>query len=593
MATTKGSKPGRSKSGRSKPDESRKRSPRAAVGTWLRGPLTSFHLVLTVTILLTVSGLAMVLSASSVEAYAQDGSAYSMFNSQLMYSAIGAVLFYLALRVPIGMLRRLAGFGMLVALALLFLVLVPGIGMEVMGARRWIALGPISVQPSEIMKLALVLWGSHILIRGQIRPGLAGNPTFWLTGGALLTFILVMMQPNLSTTIALGIIVASLLWFTGLKLKWFAGVVVAGVLAAVILAMTSDYRAQRMTSFLNPSVDPQKGGYQALQAKFSLADGGLFGRGPGQSRAKWDYLPNAHNDFIFAIIGEELGLIGCLGVLVLFALFAYAGMRIAMRSLDPFLRLFAATVTVWTIAQAFINIGYVVGLLPVTGLQLPLISAGGSSTAITLATFGLLASAARHEPEAIAALRAGKEKRSLRWLRLPVPEPYSPKNPYWSGVRPQRPAPAKRPPAKRPQAARPREQRNPSRDPGRARASAQGSGQQGSGQRRSGQQRSGQQRSRQQGSGQQPAPRRSSRGDTRGASDEPQYRRGQQQWARPPAEEFLDSRWRDPASRANRQTGSRQGNYRQGSTRHGDVRSPQARRYPGLGPIDRERGSRW
>src|SRR5699024_1034328 len=180
-----------------------------------------------------------------------------------------------------------------------------------------------------------------------------------------------------------------------------------GVAAAGILSLTAGYRADRIQSFFNPGENPQAGGYQALQAKFSLADGGLFGRGPGQSRAKWNYLPNSHNDFIFAIIGEELGLIGCLVVIILFVLFAYAGMRIMMRSADPFLRLMVAGITVWTVAQAFINIGYVVGLLPVTGLQLPLISAGGSSTTITLAAFGFMANAARHEPEAIAALRSG------------------------------------------------------------------------------------------------------------------------------------------------------------------------------------------
>jgi cell division protein FtsW len=158
-----------------------------------------------------------------------------------------------------------------------------------------------------------------------------------------------------------------------------------------------------------------------------LADGGLFGRGLGQSRAKWSYLPNAHNDFIFAIIGEELGMIGCLAVIGLFGLFVYTGLRIAMRSVDPFLRLLTAGATCWVFGQAMINIGYVVGLLPVTGLQLPLVSYGGTSTAITLLMFGIIASAARHEPEAIAALHAGQEGRIARALRLPLPAVFSPK----------------------------------------------------------------------------------------------------------------------------------------------------------------------
>jgi cell division protein FtsW len=179
-------------------------------------------------------------------------------------------------------------------------------------------------------------------------------------------------------------------------------------------------------SWLDPGADAQGSGYQARQAKFALANGGVFGDGLGQGTAKWNYLPNAHNDFIFAIIGEELGLVGAIGLLCLFGLFAYTGTRIARRSADPFLRLLTATATLWVIGQAFINVGYVVGLLPITGLQLPLISAGGTSTATTLFMIGLIASAARHEPEAVAALRAGRDDRMNRLLRLPPPEPYVP-----------------------------------------------------------------------------------------------------------------------------------------------------------------------
>src|SRR6185295_1029788 len=172
--------------------------------------------------------------------------------------------------------------------------------------------------------------------------------------------------------------------------------------------------------------DSQGSGYQARQARFALANGGFFGDGLGQGTAKWNYLPNAHNDFIFAIIGEELGLIGAVGLLGLFGLFAYTGMRIARRSVDPFLRLLTATTTLWVIGQSFINVGYVIGLLPVTGIQLPLISAGGTSTATTLFMIGVVANAARHEPDAVATLRAGRDDRMNRWLRLPLPEPYVP-----------------------------------------------------------------------------------------------------------------------------------------------------------------------
>jgi cell division protein FtsW len=190
--------------------------------------------------------------------------------------------------------------------------------------------------------------------------------------------------------------------------------------------MSAGYRSDRVRSWINPENDPQDTGYQARQAKFALAHGGIFGDGLGQGVAKWNYLPNAHNDFIFAIIGEELGFIGAFGLLALFGLFAYTGMRIARRSADPFLRLLTATTTMWILGQAFINIGYVIGVLPVTGLQLPLISAGGTSTAATLFMIGIMANAARHEPEAVAALRAGRDDRVNRLLRLPLPEPYVP-----------------------------------------------------------------------------------------------------------------------------------------------------------------------
>ena len=251
--------------------------------------------------------------------------------------------------------------------------------------------------------------------------------------------------------------------------------------------MSEGYRSDRVRSWLNPGADPQGSGYQARQARFALANGGVFGDGLGQGTAKWNYLPNAHNDFIFAIIGEELGFIGAVGLLCLFGLFAYTGMRIARRSADPFLRLLTATATLWVLGQAFINVGYVVGLLPVTGLQLPLISAGGTSTATTLFMIGMMANAARHEPEAVAALRAGRDDRVNRLLRLPLPEPYVPTRTEALRDRLRtRPASRRRKPneARRPRAPSPprqpsapanrRRPRAPAERPARARSGAQG-----------------------------------------------------------------------------------------------------------------------
>jgi cell division protein FtsW len=218
----------------------------------------------------------------------------------------------------------------------------------------------------------------------------------------------------------------------------------------------------------------------------------VFGDGLGQGTAKWNYLPNAHNDFIFAIIGEELGFVGAFALLALFGLFAYTGMRIARRSADPFLRLLTATTTMWVLGQAFINIGYVIGVLPVTGLQLPLISAGGTSTAATLFMIGIIANAARHEPEAVAALRAGRDDKMNRLLRLPLPQPYVPTRLETfrdrKRTRPQ-PAPGGR---KAAQGTARKASRNPEPPlrpafPGTGARPARGSGHHGSGQRYAGQ----------------------------------------------------------------------------------------------------------
>ncbi|MEO9327598.1 putative lipid II flippase FtsW [Gordonia aurantiaca] len=395
-----------------------------AVRNLLARPLASYQLVLTMAFMLTAFGLVMVLSASSVEGYSQDGSAYGLFTTQVIFAGLGLVVFYMMLRLRVSLLRRFAAPAMAITIVLLALVLVPGIGTLSQGARRWFVISGISVQPSELVKVALCIWGAHLLASRRRDNASLKELLIPLVPVALLICVLIILEPNLSTTITIAIIVGALLWFAGLPIKVFAAFAATGVVLAVILALAEGYRSQRVMSFLGNVDDPQGAGYQARQATYALANGGVFGVGLGQSSAKWNYLPNAHNDFIFAIIGEELGLIGGLLVVFLFVLLGYVGFRIAHRSTDPFLRLMTSTITVLIIAQAFINIGYVIGLLPVTGIQLPLISAGGTSTLTVLAMLGLLANAARHEPEAVAALTAAPPSRMARWLRLPTPVAY-------------------------------------------------------------------------------------------------------------------------------------------------------------------------
>ncbi|BBY15414.1 putative lipid II flippase FtsW [Mycolicibacterium litorale] len=399
---------------------------RTRFAAWLGRPMTSFHLIIAVAGLLVTLGLTMVLSASGVYSYDSDGSPWAVFAKQVLWTAVGLVAFYLALRMPVKVLRRLAFPGFAFTIVLLVLVLIPGIGKIANGSRGWFVVAGFSMQPSELAKIAFAIWGAHLLAARRMERATLREMLVPLVPAAVIALALIVAQPDLGQTVSLGIILLALLWYAGLPLRVFLSSLLAVMVSAAVLAMAEGYRSARVQSWLDPSADAQGSGYQARQAKFALANGGVFGDGLGQGTAKWNYLPNAHNDFIFAIIGEELGFIGAAGLLGLFGLFAYTGMRIARRSADPFLRLLTATTTTWVLGQVFINVGYVVGLLPVTGLQLPLISAGGTSTATTLLMMGLITNAARHEPEAVAALRAGRDDRVNRLLRLPLPEPYVP-----------------------------------------------------------------------------------------------------------------------------------------------------------------------
>jgi cell division protein FtsW len=416
------------RTGDDKPTESAavEQGPRTRFGAWLGRPMTSFHLIIAVAALLVMLGLTMVLSASGVYSYDQDGSPWIVFAKQVLWTVIGLFAFFVALRMPVQIMRSLAFTGFAVTVILLVLVLIPGIGKVANGSRGWFVVAGFSMQPSELAKIAFLIWGAHLLAARRMEQASLREMLIPLVPAAVIALALIVAQPDLGQTVSLGIILLGLLWYAGLPLRVFLSSLVAVVLSAAVLAMAEGYRSDRVISWLNPGNDAQGSGYQARQARFALANGGFFGDGLGQGAAKWNYLPNAHNDFIFAIIGEELGFIGAAGLLCLFGLFAYTGMRIARRSADPFLRLLTATATLWVMGQVFINVGYVVGLLPVTGLQLPLISAGGTSTATTLLMIGVMANAARHEPVAVAALRAGRDDRINRLLRLPLPEPYVP-----------------------------------------------------------------------------------------------------------------------------------------------------------------------
>ncbi|WP_051772054.1 putative lipid II flippase FtsW [Saccharothrix sp. NRRL B-16314] len=398
---------------------------RTSLTAWLGRPLADFHLLLAIFGMLTVLGLIMVLSASAPDAAAAGESAYSVFKKQLLYVCVGAVVFLVVLRIPLRTIRHVSTMAMLVCVILLVLVLTP-LGTMDYGAQSWFKVGPVSFQPIEPAKLALALWGAHVLVTKRALLDQYRHLLVPVVPVAMLVFALVMLQPDLGGTITLGVVLISLLWFVGAPMRIFGVIAVAAVTSAVVLALGAAYRLERVETFLNPEADPQGNGLQALQALYALAEGGFLGKGLTNGSSKWRYLPNVHSDFIFAVIGEELGFIGCLLVLGLFGLLAVVGLRIAARNTDPWIRMVSATLTVWLVAQAAINIGYVVQLLPVTGITLPMISSGGTSVVTTMLVFGILANCARHEPEAVSALRKLGPGRVGGALKLPAPEAYKP-----------------------------------------------------------------------------------------------------------------------------------------------------------------------
>jgi cell division protein FtsW len=286
-----------------------------------------------------------------------------------------------------------------------------------------VQLGPVQLQPSEFAKLAFVLWGADLLARKEKLRQL----TDWrqllipLLPGAGILSMLVMLGDDLGTTFLLLIIFLALLWVIGTPARLFAGILALMAFVLIILIMVEPYRMQRITGFLNPQGQASAAAYQPLQGRYALGSGGWFGVGLGASKAKWGWVPNSTTDFIFAIIGEELGLVGTVCVAMLYGGLAYAGLRIARRVPDTFMRLAAAAATAWIVVQALVNIGAVIGLLPITGVPLPLVSEGLSSLIVTMAALGMLMSFAKREPgasQALAAAGPGVPRRILSWLGL-------------------------------------------------------------------------------------------------------------------------------------------------------------------------------
>jgi cell division protein FtsW len=401
-------------------------------------PLTPYYLIVGITALLLGLGLVRVLSTGSILDLTNGKSPYTGFIKQLAGVLVGIPVTWLIARASPRLFRAAAYPLLAVSIIGLGLTFIHGVSHQTNGASRWILIGPVQFEPSELAKLALVLWGADLLARKE-KLGLLADwrhmlvPLMPVTG---LLAMLVIMGSDLGTTLIIVIIFLALLWVAGAPGRVFTLMLILMGLVVVLLIVTQPYRLDRITSFLNSSPTSQNSSpsslclknFQACNGKIALGSGGVFGVGLGAGGEKWGYVPEDTSDFIFAIIGEELGLVGTLCVIALYGALAYAGLRVARCAQDTFSRLTASAITIWVVMQAVVNMGAVIGVLPITGIPLPLVSAGLSSVLVTMAALGVLMSFARREPsarEALAARGPGVSGHVLSWLgqgkrRLPA-----------------------------------------------------------------------------------------------------------------------------------------------------------------------------
>jgi cell division protein FtsW len=380
-----------------------------AVTDALARPLTTYYLLLGSAALLLTIGLIMVLSASSVFSYRATGDSYTIVRRQVVFVVLGLGAAFLASRVSQRWVRGLAYPAFLVSLGLLGATAM--FGVEINGNQNWLALGPIQVQPSEIAKLSMILWAANIYANKERRLHQLHHMVVPVVPGLLLAVGLVVVGRDLGTALVLAAIMIGMLWVVGAPARLFvASSLFIGTVAAGF-AISDAERWGRITTFIDPFQDFHGTGWQPAHGLYAMSSGGIFGQGIGASQQKWGALPEAHTDFIFAVLGEELGLVGTLLVVVLFLTLAFAALRIARQTDDPFVRYAAFGIMVWLLFQMMVNVGMVLALLPVIGIPLPLVSYGGSSMMPTLAALGLLVGFARREP---AAARALAQRRKLR-----------------------------------------------------------------------------------------------------------------------------------------------------------------------------------
>jgi cell division protein FtsW len=349
----------------------------------------------TVTAILICIGIVMIYSASSIYAEERYQDSAFFLKRHILFLAVGAVLTFLAMSIDYRMLRKFSRPCLLLAFFLLVLVLIPGIGREVSGARRWFRFKVISFQPSELANLAVIIYIADFITRkgNLIKTFIKGFLPPVLILGAFA--FLILLQPDLGTVLALGTVVFIMLFVAGVRTMHLASVILASLPALYVLIFQVPYRKMRIMSFLNPWADPRGSGFQIIQSQIALGSGGIFGVGLGQSMQKLFYLPAAHTDFIFSIIGEELGLCGTTAVIILFVILILQGLKVVKNAPDKFGYFLALGLLSMISVKAIINIGVSCGLLPTKGLPLPFISYGGSSFVFDMVSIGILMNIAR------------------------------------------------------------------------------------------------------------------------------------------------------------------------------------------------------
>jgi cell division protein FtsW len=360
-------------------------------------PMLNFHILLGATGFLLSLGIVMVASASSVFSYQQNnGNSWALATRQLIFAIIGVVLMIAVSKMHVDAIRRWAPLFMVVVGILLVVVLL--VGTAVHGQKNWIDFGgPFRIQPSEFAKLAIVMWGADMLDRKYHLLEQRNHLLMPVLPVSAAVLGLVILQGDLGTAMVMMPIMASLLYFVGAPRKWFLLMGGAGLAAIAALSIAAPYRMARFTSWLDPYADAQGTGFQVIHGQQALGSGGWLGLGLGGSREKWGTLPEAHTDFIYAVMGEELGIFGTVSVLVLFTAIAIIGLQIARKTNEAFIQIATLGIVAWIVTQALVNIGAVLGILPITGVPLPLVSYGGSSLIPTLLAMGILMAFAKHE----------------------------------------------------------------------------------------------------------------------------------------------------------------------------------------------------